>query len=271
MYPTLPKSYKGAFPFKIGSTSFIYPDGYTQNVKMLAPYLDEIELLLFESAPKNLPSRFEIKEIGRLAEEFNLTFNIHLPIDILPGDCDPSVRNYAVETIIKIIELTAPLSPSTCTLHLPYDEADFEKERIKRWQERLYNSMEQLVATGINGEMISIETLAYPLDWIETILNDFNLSVCIDLGHLLVNRFDMEAVFNRYYQRTTIIHLHGVENGRDHLSVDKLPKGKTDNIMRILKRFSRVVSLEVFSYHHLKTSLFFLEKCWQRYEHSKKA
>ena len=56
MYPALPKSYKGIFPFKIGTTSFIYPDGYVQNVKMLAPYLDEIELILFESAPGSLPT-----------------------------------------------------------------------------------------------------------------------------------------------------------------------------------------------------------------------
>jgi len=262
MHPTLPKSYKDAFPFKIGSTSFIYPDGYAQNVKMLAPYLDEIELLLFESAPENLPSRFEIKEIGRLAEEFNLTYNIHLPLDIFLGDKTPSIRHHAVETIIKIMELTAPLSPSTCTLHLPYDESDFTNERIKRWQERLYNSIEQLIATGINGEMISIETLAYPLDWVEKIITFFNLSVCIDLGHLIVNRFDMEAVFNKYCKRTSIIHLHGVENQQDHLPLDRLSKRDMDIIVRILKQFSGVVSLEVFTYDHLKTSLQYLEKYW---------
>jgi len=262
MYPTLPKSYKGAFPFKIGSSSFIYPDGYVQNVKMLAPYLDEIELLLFESASDSLPSNHEIKKLSLLSNEFDLTYNVHLPIDISLSNLDISLRHTAMETIKQLIELTAPLSPTTYTLHLPYDEVDFEKECIKRWQERLYKSIGQLVATGINGEMISIETLAYPLDWVEKIITFFNLSVCIDLGHLIVNRFDMEAVFNKYCKRTSIIHLHGVENHKDHLALDKLPKQMTDIIIRILKRFPGVVSLEVFSFNELFTSLNVLEKLW---------
>jgi sugar phosphate isomerase/epimerase len=262
MYPTLPKSYKGAFPFKIGSTSFIYPDGYAQNVKMLAPYLDEIELLIFESASDSLLSNHEIKELLLLSNEFDLTYNVHLPIDISLSSLDISSRHTAMETIKQVMELTAPLSPSTCTLHLPYDESGFENESVKRWQERLYNSIEQLVATGINGELISIETLAYPLDWVEKIITTYNLSVCIDLGHLMVNQFDMEAVFNKYCKRTSIVHLHGVENHKDHLALDKLSPKQMDNVMRILKRFSGTVSLEVFTYDHLKTSLKYLEKCW---------
>ena len=49
-YPALSKSYKGLFPFKICTTSFIYPDHYIPNVKMLGPFVDEIELLVFESS-----------------------------------------------------------------------------------------------------------------------------------------------------------------------------------------------------------------------------
>ncbi|MCK5223691.1 sugar phosphate isomerase/epimerase, partial [Candidatus Calescamantes bacterium] len=103
---------------------------------MLAPYLDEIELLLFESASDSLPSNHEIKKLSLLSNEFDLTYNVHLPIDISLSALDPSKQHTAMETIIKIMELTALLSPSTYTLHLQYDETDFEKERIKRWQER---------------------------------------------------------------------------------------------------------------------------------------
>jgi len=74
MYPSLPKSYKGLYPFKIGTTSFIYPAGYAQNVKMLGPYVDEIELLLFEGAPDSLPSTQEIKNSCRCQR------NLILPI-----------------------------------------------------------------------------------------------------------------------------------------------------------------------------------------------
>ena len=264
MYPSLPKSYKGVYPFKLGTTSFIYPDGYAQNVNMLAPYVDEIELLLFESAPDSLPSTQEIKTLLSLSTEFDLTYNVHLPYDISLSDPDPSIRHRAVETLKKVMDLTAPLSPSTCTLHLSYDEQESEADRIKKWQERLYQSVGQFVATGITPEMISVETLTYPMEWVENILNDFNLSVCMDLGHLMVHGFHMETVFNRYCHRTSIIHLHGVENHKDHLPLNRLSTERSKVVRRILKRFTGVVSLEVFSYQHLKDSLPFLEILWNK-------
>lgn len=263
MHPPLPKSYKGLYPFKLGTTSYIYPDGYTQNVKMLAPYVDEIELLLFESAPDSLPSNHEIKKLLLLSNEFDLTYNVHLPTDISLSDPEPSIRHTSMETLKRVIDLTASLCPSTYTLHLSYDEKGFDSEQIKKWQDRLYRSVGRFIATGVNPEIISIETLTYPMEWVENILNDFNLSVCIDLGHVMVYGFDMETVFNRYCHRTSIIHLHGVENHKDHLPLNRLSKEKSEIVMGILKRFNGVVSLEVFSYNHLKDSLPFLEKLWQ--------
>ncbi|MBW2711228.1 MAG: sugar phosphate isomerase/epimerase, partial [Deltaproteobacteria bacterium] len=159
MHPTLPKSYKDAFSFKVGTTSFIYPEGYVQNVKRLAPYLDEIELLLFESAPESLPSTHEVKQLFNLSKEFDLTYNIHLPIDISLGAPEPSIRHFALETVKQVMDLTATLSPGTYTLHLPYEEAGFDNEQIKRWRDHLNTSINKLVSAGINGEIISIETL----------------------------------------------------------------------------------------------------------------
>lgn len=266
MYPPLPKSYKGLYPFKLGTTSYIYPAGYTQNVKMLAPYLDEIELLLFESAPDSLPSNHEIKKLLSLSKEFDLTYNVHLPTDISLSDPEPSIRHAAMETLKKVMDLTASLCPSTYTLHLSYDEEGFDSEQIKKWQDRLYRSVGRFIATGVNSEMISIETLTYPMEWIEEILSDFNLWLCIDLGHLMVYGFDMETVFSRYRNRTSIIHLHGVEKNVDHTSLDRLSKKHMDSVTGILKQFTKVVSLEVFSYDHLKASLKYLEKFWGKYE-----
>ena len=259
MHPALPKSYKDAFSFKIGTTSFIYPDGYVENVKMLAPYLDEIELLLFESTPGSLPSIHEVKQLLSLANEFDLTYNIHLPLDIYLGAPERSIRRFALDTIKQIVDLTASLSPSTYTLHLPCDDAGVDNEQVKRWLDRLNRSIKELVSAGMNGEMFSIETLDYPLDWVEDILIDFNLSVCIDVGHLILYGFDPEAVFKRHKNRTPILHLHGVDNHKDHLPLDRLTKENVETVVRMLKQFEGVVSLEVFSFDHLKASLNFLD------------
>jgi sugar phosphate isomerase/epimerase len=264
MYLALGKSYKGLYPFKIGTTSYIYPDRILPNVKMLAKYLDEIEILLFESqARENFPSKAELNALSLMSKELCVSYNIHLPIDIFLGHRDHLIRNQGVETIKQVIDLTARLSPTTYTLHLIFSEDSHGQENVNRWRDLVYKSMEQLFATGIECESISLENLNYPFEWLENILSDFNVSVCMDLGHLIVNQVDMEAAFNRYCHRTSIIHLHGVKNRRDHLSLDRLSNQNVAAVMRILKRFTGVVSLEIFSFKHLDASLKFLEKLWR--------
>ena len=263
MHPALPKSYKGMFPFKIGTTSFIYPDSYVQNVRLLAPSLDEIELILFESTPNSLPSNHEIKELVYLSNECDLSYNIHLPLDISLGAQDSSIRHFAIETIKLVMDLTASLSPTSYTLHLPYGEIDFENERIKRWKERTYHSMDTLYHFGFNSRIISIETLNYPIEWVEEILIDFNLSVCMDLGHLILYGLDMKNVFDRFKNRTSIIHLHGANESQDHQPLNLLSKSNLKTILEMLKQFRGIVSIEVFSYDHLNASLKYLESVWK--------
>lgn len=266
MIQILPKSYKGVYPFKLSTTSFIYQESYVSNVKMLGAYLDEIELLLFESKPGCLPKKNEIDELSILSKEFDLTYNIHLPTDISFGHKDQSVRKHAVETILRVLDLTSLLSPSTCTLHLSYDEASREKENVKRWQELTYESIKQLINFGVKAEAISIENLNYPFQWIEEIVRDFNFTVCMDIGHLIVCGVDIKNFFDSCCENISIIHLHGIENGRDHKSLKRLSEDRVGEIMEILKKFKKIVSIENFSYDDLMTSLQFLEKCWNEFD-----
>jgi len=262
----LSKSYKGVYPFKLGTTSFIYQDSYVSNVKILGPYLDEIELLLFESKPGYLPKQNEIDELSILSKEFDITYNIHLPTDISFGHKNPSVRQHAVETILRVFDLISPLSPSTRTLHLSYDEASREKENVKKWQEFTCETIKQLINFGVKAEEISIETLDYPFKWLKEIVRDFKFSICMDIGHLIVCDVDINKFYNSYCDNISIIHLHGVENRRDHISLERLPEERAGEIIEILNKFTKVVSIEVFSYDDLMTSLKFFEKCWNKFD-----
>jgi len=263
MYPILSKSYKHSYPFKIGTTSYIYPDYIVPNVKMLGPYVDEIELLLFESRSESLPTMQQINELALLAEQFDFTYNIHLPIDISLTDSDPIARSKSVNVIKRIFDLTYVLTPSTYTLHLPCDETSFDVESLTIWQDFAADGIEKLIATGIQSQAISIETLAYPFEWIEEIIKAYELSVCIDIGHLLVNGFDIKKVFDKHSSNTSIIHMHGIENKKDHVSLSRLQREQIDQIIGLLKSYYGVVSLEVFSFENLSTSLTFLEKYWE--------
>jgi sugar phosphate isomerase/epimerase len=79
----------------------------------------------------------------------------------------------------------------------------------------------------------------------------------------MVYDYDLIEVFNKYFDKTSVIHLHGVENDRDHTAVDRLSDTLTSTVLRILKRFTGVVSLEVFSFENLNSSLNFIENHWE--------
>ena len=262
-YPSLTKSYKGLYPFKLCTTSFIYPDHYIPNVKMLGPYLDEIELLLFESQGTDaLPSRAVITELSRLAQEFKLSYNIHLPTDISIGDPDPARQNLAVETMIRVVDLVQPLDASALILHVPLGEKSSDASVVAKWRDRVYVNLERILAGLENKNAIAVETLDYPLELLEDIIVDLDLTICLDLGHLMIHGYDLIRVYNQYGFKTGVLHLHGVENGRDHLALDRLPEKLTSIVLQVLKSFAGVVSLEVFSFADLNSSLKFFENQW---------
>lgn len=262
-YAHLPKSYKGFYPFKLATTSFIYPDDYIPNVKMLGPFVDEIELLLFESNDiESLFSLSVVDKLQRLATDLNLTYNIHLPTDIAISAPDVRQQQAAVETFTGIIQRLMPLAPSAFCLHVPYNENDNQTTTVNTWRDSVRSNMERLLGNGIDARAISIETLDYPLELIEDIIADLNISVCMDVGHLILRGSDIVNVFNRFASRISVIHLHGVEGNHDHLALDRLPEQYINSITDILKRFTGIVSLEVFSYTHLKPSLQVLETWW---------
>lgn len=257
MHTPLQTSYKGKYPFKLGVTSFIYPDTYLVNAKLLAPYFDEIEILIFES--KNLLSETDIEELRCVAEKTDLSYNVHLPTDISLTDDDPAAREYAAQKLHQVMSLTSCLSPSTFTLHLPYKEASRDKAAVRHWQEKAADGVSRLMAFGVNSRKISVETLRYPFEWTENIIEKFDLSVCMDIGHLFKYGFDAESVFGRYLSRISIIHLHGVRDGKDHIALDNLSSEHGRIVRDILKKFKGFVSLEIFSYQDLLRSLAYLE------------
>jgi len=263
MRPILKTSYKNRFPFKIGTTSFIYPAGYGPNVKLTGAYLDEIELLFYESIyPNSLPPEDEILNLKKLSGDLNVSYNIHLPTDVFLGDPDESRRNYAADTIKRFVETLSILSPSTSTLHLSYDEKASDASTVEKWQKNVSLSMERILSTGIDSRSISIETLMYPFEWAEPIIREFDLSVCMDIGHLILTETDFEATFEKFSDVTTIIHLHGVDAGQDHVSLRRMPEKEMASVMNMLKQYTGVVSLEIFCFPDLYGSLLFLEECW---------
>jgi sugar phosphate isomerase/epimerase len=264
MYTALNKSYKGVFPFSIGTTSFIYPDDYVTNVKMLGPYLENIELLLFESQHTDaLPSEHVIEELAGLAADYNLAYNVHLPTDISISSRDSHQQKIAVDTMTRVAERVAPLSPTTLTLHVPYNENSFEIKTVESWQERVIKNLGKILANGIPGRDFSVENLDYPFEILAPIIAELDLTVCLDYGHLMLQGDEIHAFYDTYAANTTMIHIYGIHDNGYHGALDRLTENSMISLTRLLAKFDGMVSLEVFSHAHLEASLKFLEKYWK--------
>jgi hypothetical protein len=264
--PSNSNGYKKMFPFRLATTSYIYPDRIVPNVTRLAPFFDEIELVLFESGGvNNLPEASEIDGLLTLSALHEVGFNVHLPIDIFLGDEKEETRYQACSVIKKVIKRTLPLNPSLYTLHLDLrDETGQDHSDLGAWKGRIIQSIEDITELGIGQNRISIETLDYPFEWIEDIVDRFGFSICLDIGHVLIQGENLRFYLDRYLANTSIIHLHGHENGIDHLGIDRLPEPVLELIFSNLRDYNGIVSLEVFSTEDLKKSLKILEERWRK-------
>jgi sugar phosphate isomerase/epimerase len=269
------KNYRGRFPFKLATTSCIYPDEIVPNVVRLGPFFDEIELVLFESeGPDSIPDPVKIDHLIELSKRHQLGFNIHLPLDLSLGDECGNVRTHGTSITKTVIERTLPLNPSLYTLHLDFTNSSppslqkkgkgglIQEKDIEAWQRRVSRSLKDILNNGIEAKRISIETLAYPFEWIDEIVMEFGLSICLDIGHILTHGYDLRHYLEIYLPRTSIIHLHGVHKGSDHLGIEKLPGPDLDLILSALGHYYGIVSIEVFSINELKSSLSILEDKW---------
>jgi len=254
------------FPFRLATTSYIYPDQIVPNVIRLAPYFDEIELVLFESqGENNFPDESEIQALRAISLNDQVGFNVHLPIDIFLGDVKEETRSKGVSAIRKVMERTLPLNPSLYTLHFDLrDENGQDYSDLGAWKRRLAQSLEGILGQGVEPSQISIETLRYPFEWVEEIIKRFGFSICLDMGHILLYGQNLKLYFDKYLSHTSVMHFHGHENGIDHLGIDRLSEKNLRLILSRLNDYRGVVSLEVFSLDDLQRSLRVLEEKWKR-------
>jgi sugar phosphate isomerase/epimerase len=262
-YPLLARSHKNQYPFRLATTSFIYPADWVENTRLIGPYIDEIELLFFESRLNgSLPSAEAIRNLADIGGRLKTRFNIHLPTDIVPGSVDPAENRRAIETLLRIRSLTEPLSPTSYTLHVEPEWSPAKETDVTAWQERLQNTLLSLVEGGFPARQLALETLHFPFEWVAPVIQRLGLGVCLDIGHLLVDAQPVIPLLSRYRDRLPIIHLHGVDGEKDHLSIDHLPTAELTAILSRLRRYTGTLSLEVFSFSDLKASLETLAACW---------
>jgi sugar phosphate isomerase/epimerase len=243
---------KKRFPFRLAVPSYILPDAIIPNVRFLGPHFDEIELVLFESRYQdNLPSRQDIHTLAGLGRDLDLTYNVHLPIDVYLGRNHETRRKKDVETIFRFYEATMDLDPSCWILHL---DVPPEKDQRLPGIEQVEQSLDELLEKGMDPTRVAIENLDHPLDMLTPAALPRGFALCQDLGHLMNKEHDLKKHLAVHTDQTIMFHVHGIDAIRDHKSLSNIPDHLWEPIKTGLAGYTGGVTLEVFSLQDLLLS-----------------
>lgn len=247
---------KNRFPFRFGTTSYIIADDIIPNVEYLKDKVDDIELVLFESDEfSNLPSAADMQRLAALAGEHELTYSVHLPLDVYMGHPLRAERERSAGKCLRIMELTENLPKSAYVLHFEagsgVDINGFSEAERETFIDAVDDSSRMLLdRTAVQPSMICVENLNYPFELVMPVVEEYGFSVTLDVGHLEYYGFPTEAYLQSYLSRAGVLHMHGTREGKDHNSLSFMNPRVLDMVMQALyedPRRDRVFTLEIFS------------------------
>jgi sugar phosphate isomerase/epimerase len=197
------------YPFRLGTTSYIIPADILPNVRYLADKVQDVELVLFEveEGSGNLPNRKQIAELCNIAVDNDLTYTIHLPLDLRLAD-DGSLRHASLEKAQRVIDCTRELDPWAYVLHLDGKSVrnGATPDAMQRWQENAMRSLEIVGRWAGDVKKLAVENIeGYPLNFYEPVLERIAVSRAVDIGHLWLDNNDPVTYLRRTLPRTSVI------------------------------------------------------------------
>lgn len=260
-FPSLPRV-PATRPFRVGVSSFVHPADILPNVRAVAPFVDDVELLFFESGEHAvLPGARDIRELCDLAAGHNLTYTVHLPIDRALGSPSPSEREHLTTQVLRIIDACRPLDPFGWLLHVEGLDAGATAERRREWQADVFPLLDRISRHAGAPDRLCLENVAYPFAWCDPFLERLGCSVCLDAGHLWQGGYDWRAHVVRYLARTRVIHLYGTGAGSRHLALSTAPPDLVRDFLAAIGSYTGVLTLETFGYDDTRASLERLSEC----------
>ena len=246
--------------YRIGTTSYIVPDDLIANVRFLAGWVQDVELILFEleDGSSNLPDAATLNELKHLAEEHRLTYTVHLPLD-LRLDERGGFNHPSLVQAQRVIECTRALQPWAYVAHLdrrdlPLTASQYEQAR---WEKQAARALEQAAEWAGDPALLAVENLeGCPPEANLNVLERVPVSLCIDIGHLWLDGYDALSYLKAHLDRARVVHLHGV-NKHDHTSLTHANPEALRQVLNCLKASERsiVLTLEVFNEPDLESSL----------------
>lgn len=188
-----------------------------------------------------------VDRLQRLKEERQLSYTVHLPLwSLEPSTPVQAVRQGSVDTLVDAVLRLAPLRPEVYVLHVTGALAS-EFSRMKAVQAMRSLVLQLFVAqaqrsiaellerTGLPPRKFAVETIDFPFDLTMDLAQTFDLSMCLDVGHVVAGYTTGVTLFEALEQMLPClaeVHLHDayhreLPNGMVQVA-DHIPLGTGD-------------------------------------------
>jgi sugar phosphate isomerase/epimerase len=193
--------------------------------------------------PTFIPHAFSpqsVEALSDVAGELGIDYTVHLPLwSVEPSTPLQPIRAGSVRAMCDIIHAVAPLDPEVYVLHATGAlAAEFTRMALppagkamvlRQFQQAAMQSVRAVIEeTGLSAHKLAIETVEFPFDLTMEIAEAVDVSVCLDVGHVLSGfsgTVDLLAVLDVCASRLAEVHLHDADlpsspdqpiYGRDH-------------------------------------------------------
>jgi sugar phosphate isomerase/epimerase len=164
-----------------------------------------------------------IDRLSRLKEKRHLSYTVHLPLwSLEPSTPVPAVRQGSVDALVDAVLRLEPLDPEVYVLHATGALAsEFSRMKTLAAMSSLvlqlfvaqaqHSIADLLERTGLPPRRMAVETIEFPFDLTLELAQTFDLSMCLDVGHVVAGYTTGVTLFealDHMLPRLAEVHLH---------------------------------------------------------------
>ena len=254
---------------RISATAMVYGLDIQENLLRLRKYVSHTEILLYWTPNEhNFPDKARALAIKTLADELGLRLSVHLPpmLDLVTGEAATCRRH--LDILLQLLETLAIWQPTAYVLHVgpnppvicsnTTDYIHFASRRnLTAWHARTCDVLAEIQAAYGLGPRLLVENLDFSPLLLKPFAERGLAAICLDAGHVWLGNEDLKTAFAACAPHIKEMHLHGVHNGREHLSLTATTAERLKILQELLQsaEFTGMLNLEVFTEADFKTSL----------------
>lgn len=258
---------------RIGATAMVFGFNMQENLIKLAQNVNHVELLLYWTPQAhNFPTPNEADALKALADRLGLSLSVHLPamLNLITGSA--AERQSNLELLTNLIHNMERLNPTAYVLHLGPNPPRLSVRprqylpatacrNLNDWYAKGFKVLEYLQSHANLGQRLLLENLDFSPLLLKPFLEPKLAGLCLDIGHMWLGREALPPVMEALEECMGEIHLHGVLNNVEHISLKLTPPNQLQEMAQALRRlkFAGVINLEVFSPEDFYASLAILK------------